>query len=94
MRVLLIVTAVWCLGAGSASAQSADGNVYTADAQRQYEYIQGLIMRAAEKVGPDLYSFKPTPAVRSLGAVLGHIADANMLLCGVASASRPTSTES
>jgi uncharacterized damage-inducible protein DinB len=89
MRVLLIVAAVSCLCAGPASAQSADANVYTADAQRQYQYIQGLVMRAAEKVGPDLYAFKPTPAVRSLGAVLGHIADANMLLCGVASG-KPT----
>jgi uncharacterized damage-inducible protein DinB len=89
MRVLSIVAAVCFLCAGPASAQSADGNVYTADAQRQYQYIQGLIMRAAEKVGPDLYSFKPTPAVRSLGGVLGHVADANMLLCGVASG-KPT----
>ena len=89
MRVLLVVAAVCCLCAGSAAAQSADNNVYTADAQRQYQYIQGLIVRAAEKVGADLYSFKPTPAVRSLGAVLGHIADANMLLCGVASG-KPT----
>jgi uncharacterized damage-inducible protein DinB len=32
-----------------------------------------------------LYSFKPTPEVRSLGGVLGHIADGNRLLCRIAS---------
>ena len=42
-------------------------------------------MKTAEKVGEDLYSFKPTPDVRSLGGVLGHIADGNKLLCTVAS---------
>ena len=65
-----------------------------ADTQRQYQYIQGLVLKSAEKVSEDLYSFKPTPAVRSLAGVLGHIADANMLLCGVASASQSTSTRS
>lgn len=89
MRVLAMVAAVTFLCAPPAAAQAADGNVYSADAQRQYQYIQGLILRAAEKVGEDLYAFKPTPAVRSFGGVLGHIADANMLLCGVASG-KPT----
>ena len=48
-------------------------------------------MKTAEKVGEDLYSFKPTPDVRSLGGVLGHIADGNKLLCPSQQASRSTS---
>ena len=40
-------------------------------------------MRSAEKVGEELYSFKPTPDVRSFAGVLGHIADANVMLCRV-----------
>jgi len=86
MRFLtLAAAAVSLVCAGPARAQTADANIYTAEAQRQYQYIQGLVLKAADKVGEDLYAFKPTPAVRSLGGVLGHIADANMLLCGVAS---------
>lgn len=85
MRVLVLSAAVSLVCAAPLRAQTADTNVYTGEAHQQYQYIQTLILRAAEKVGEDLYSFKPTPAVRSLGGVIGHIADANMLLCGAAS---------
>jgi uncharacterized damage-inducible protein DinB len=85
MRVFSVVAAVCFLCTALAHTQSAEPNVYTTEAQRQYQYIQGLILKSAEKVGEELYAFKPTPAVRSLAGVLGHIADANMLLCGVAS---------
>jgi uncharacterized damage-inducible protein DinB len=89
MRVLVLAATVSLLCVAPLQAQTADTNVYTSEAHQQYQYIQGLILRAAEKVGEDLYAFKPTPAVRSLGGVVGHIADANMLLCGAASG-KPT----
>jgi uncharacterized damage-inducible protein DinB len=89
MRVLVLVATLGLIRAASVQAQTADNTVYTGEAHQQYQYIQGLILRAAEKVNEDLYSFKPTPAVRSLGGVIGHIADANMLLCGAASG-KPT----
>ena len=50
----------------------------------QAETIRSFVLRTAEKVPEDLYSFKPTPEVRSLGALLGHIADGNHLLCNLA----------
>lgn len=37
----------------------------------------------------DLYAFKPTPEVRSLGAILGHIADRNTLIRTVAKGEKP-----
>ena len=89
MRFLTLAAAVSVFGAVPVCAQTADASIYKAEAQGQYQYIQGLILKAADKVGEDLYAFKPTPAVRSLAGVLGHIADANMLLCGVASG-KPT----
>src|SRR4026209_1442247 len=89
MRVLLSVAAMTLVCAAPAGAQAPDANVYTGEAHQQYQYIQGLVLKAADKVGEDLYASKPTPAVRSLRAVLGHIADANMLLCGAASG-KPT----
>jgi hypothetical protein len=92
MRVLIVAAAVSLLCGAPARAQNADANVYTMEAQRQYQYIQGLVLKSAEKVGEDLYPFKPTPDVRSLAGVLGHVADANMLLCGVASG-KPTDFE-
>ena len=66
--------------------QSAGGGVapHVAILKTQAEGIRSLVLRTAEKVPEDLYGFKPTPEVRSLGALLGHIADGNNLLCGAA----------
>jgi uncharacterized damage-inducible protein DinB len=85
MRIITLVTAFVAFVASPALAQSASGRFFTDGVQRQFQQIQGLAMKTAEKVGEDLYSFKPTPDVRSLGGVLGHIADGNKLLCTVAS---------
>jgi uncharacterized damage-inducible protein DinB len=69
--------------AATASAQSAT-LPHAATLKSQAETIRGFVLRTAEKVPEDLYAFKPTPEVRSLGALLGHIADGNNLLCGMA----------
>src|SRR5258708_35135441 len=39
------------------------------------------IERAAKKMPEEEYAFKPDPAVRSFGQILGHIADADYLFC-------------
>ena len=38
-------------------------------------------MKSAEKMAEADYAFKPTPEVRGFGALLGHVADANYMLC-------------
>ena len=43
--------------------------------------ITSWIERAAEKVPEGEYAFKPDPAVRSFGGILGHIADTNYAFC-------------
>jgi len=50
-------------------------------AKMQFEQIRGNIVKAAEKMSEADYAFKPTPEVRSFGALLGHVADANYMLC-------------
>ena len=84
-QIVTIGTAVW-LATAPAFAQSpaAGANPYTSIVKAQAEQIRSLILRTAEKVPEDLYAFKPTPDVRSLGGLLGHIADGNGLLCGLA----------
>jgi uncharacterized damage-inducible protein DinB len=67
------------------TAQSGGGVApHVAILKTQAETIRSLVLRTAEKVPENLYEFKPTPDVRSLGGVLGHIADGNNLLCGMA----------
>ncbi len=72
------------------AAQSGGGvSPHVAILKTQADTVRALVLRTAEKVSEDVYSFKPTPEVRSLGGVLGHIADGNNLLCSMANGDKP-----
>ena len=47
-----------------------------------WEDVMGNITKAAEQVTEANYSYKPTPAVRSFGQLIGHVAGAQHLYCG------------
>jgi uncharacterized damage-inducible protein DinB len=71
------------------AAVSASTSPHTSIVQQQAKTIQGFILRSAEKVPDDVLAFKPTEAVRSFGALLGHVADANFLICRYAAGETP-----
>jgi uncharacterized damage-inducible protein DinB len=52
--------------------------------------ISGNILKSAEKMPEENYSFKPTPDVRSYAALLGHVADAQYMFCSAVSGDKPT----
>ena len=83
--------AAFALLSVSAFAQ-ASANPFTDAVKAQLAQIKAPITRTAEKVGEDLYAFKPTPEVRSLGQLIGHIADGNNGICGAASGMKPAVT--
>jgi len=92
-QIMIISAAVWLSGVPAfAQTPAAGANPYTAIVKAQAEQVRALILRTAEKVPEDLYAFKPTPDVRSLGGLLGHIADAHVLLCGMADGGKPAFT--
>lgn len=74
--VLLVVAA-----ALPAAAQS---NPSTAAIKAQFAGIAGNLAKTAEKVPENLYSFKATPEVRSIGQLIGHIADGQFSMCAAA----------
>ena len=76
----------------SPAAAFAQANPFADAVTAQLAQIKAPIIRTAEKVGEDLYAFKPTPEVRSLGQLIGHIADANYGICGVGSGMKPTAS--
>ena len=49
-----------------------------------YTFISGAVIRAAEKMPEENYSFKPTPEVRSFGQLVGHQADEAYFFCSQA----------
>lgn len=64
-------------GCAAASAQ----NPMTEGQRFLHEMVKNNILRSAEKMPEENYSFRPTPEVRSFGQLLGHIADAQYLFC-------------
>lgn len=71
-------------------AAFAQANPFTDAVKAQLAQIKDPVIRTAEKVPEDLYAFKPTPDVRSLGQLIAHIADGNNGICGAASGMKPT----
>ena len=72
------------------SAQTA--NPLTANAKIQFGALSGFVVRSAEKVPEDLYSFRATPEVRSMAELFGHVADAMFSMCSTAAGSKPPRT--
>lgn len=54
-----------------------------------YEGVKGNILKSLQLVPDNRLGFRPTPEVRTLGQLFGHVADANYLFCGVSTGSAP-----
>jgi uncharacterized damage-inducible protein DinB len=67
-----------------APATPAQDNPLSAWTKLAHNRVDDLLLRSAEKVPEENYSFKPTDAVRSYGQILGHVADAQYLFCSIA----------
>ena len=77
IRIAGVTTIALC----AAFAVFGQGAV-TADAKAMHDMTKGNILKAADKMPEEHYSFKPTPDVRSFGQLVGHIADAQYGICG------------
>jgi len=85
-RVVLFVLAGATLLSSLAAQAQSQAPASTADpasaALRQfYNGAKRNILRGAEKMPAEDYAFKPTPEVRSFGALLAHIAEGEYLFC-------------
>jgi uncharacterized damage-inducible protein DinB len=47
--------------------------------------VTGFLTATAEMVPEATYGYRPTPEVRTLGEILGHVADASFFFCSTAS---------
>src|SRR5579862_6129414 len=63
------------------AALEGQQNPLSDEARRDYQTIQDYVVRAAEKMPAEDYSFKPTPEIRSFGQLIGHIADDQFTFC-------------
>jgi uncharacterized damage-inducible protein DinB len=88
-RILVYSALLTVATAGTALAQSTPANPLSASAKKSYDIIKGYLLKAADKMPEEHYAFKPTPDVRSFGQLVGHISDANFVICGMVSGEKP-----
>jgi len=74
--------------AGVASLNAQTTNPLIAETKAAYNAEKGYLTRAAAAMPEENYSFKPTPDVRTFGALLGHIADHQTQYCSTALGAR------
>ena len=73
--VLTVIALLATAGAAEAQKAAVSGIV------QQYNDVKGFIIRSAEMVPQEKYSYAPTQGVRSFGALVGHIIDAQAVVC-------------
>jgi uncharacterized damage-inducible protein DinB len=64
-----------------AAAAAPPSNPLSAHNKTIYGGVKMILLRSAEKMPEENYSFKPTDGVRTFGQVLGHVTDSQYAFC-------------
>jgi len=83
MKVFLKTLMTFAAGSALVFGQ-APANPVIQSSHDLFTQISQLVLRSADKVPDNLYSFQATPEVRSIGQLFGHIADASNHICALA----------
>jgi uncharacterized damage-inducible protein DinB len=88
MAIGLIATSTVALAQQAAPAPTTPGaatqNPLSSFTKGAYGATGTILLRTAEKMPEENYSFKPAESVRSFGQIIGHVADAQYLFCSIA----------
>ena len=64
-------------------------NPMMAAIKAQHDQAKGYILKTAQMLPENLYSFRATPEVRTIAQLIGHIADGTNSICGGAGGATP-----
>ena len=92
MRTTCLIAALLLAAPAAALAQTPNPNPLTANAKVQFGALSGFVVRSAEKVPEGMYQFRPTPEVRTMAELFGHVADAMFFMCSTAAGTKPPRT--
>jgi uncharacterized damage-inducible protein DinB len=75
---------LWC--AASAAAQSAAGGAgeTSASLRKNFEAVSGWLIKSAELVPADKYTYQPAKTVRTFGQQIAHVVDGYHYFCAAA----------
>jgi len=65
------------------SALLAQGNPFSDDARQSYALVKNSLIKAADRMPAEDYSFRTTPKVRTYAEMIDHVAGAQLLMCQV-----------
>ncbi|HUI81215.1 MAG TPA: DinB family protein [Bryobacteraceae bacterium] len=74
----------------SVATLNAQSNPFSTDARQTYAMIKTSLLKAAEKMPEENYSFRTTPQVRTFGEMIAHVADAGLLMCATVKGEKVT----
>ncbi len=82
MRRTVLLMAVAAATALALSAQpAAPANPLTTELRQAFDRVTNNLLRMAEKMPEENYSFKPVPEIRDFGATMAHTIDYQMRTC-------------
>jgi hypothetical protein len=81
--VALTLFGVCVLSAQAPAPAPAGGNPMLGEIKQAYTGIKNNLTRMAEKMPAENYDFKPVTEIRSFGALMAHVADAQTRSCSV-----------
>ena len=70
--------------AATAAAAALQAQTLVPEMKAGYEGTKNKLVRMAEKMPEEHYSFKATPEIRSFGELVGHVAGAQYMFCAMA----------
>ena len=79
--VFLVLILLTSLPAAAQMPQASAANPLTSTLKGMFDGIKKNLTESAEKMPEANYAFKATPDVRSFGELIGHVANANYMLC-------------
>ena len=84
-----MLTRIVCALSLAAAPAFAQAPSATSQARDLWLSVTGYLVEAANDVPENLYSFRPTPEVRTFGELLAHVAGAQRMFCAIALGENP-----
>ena len=94
LATCVLTLVLLCAFPAIAAAQSGGeaSRAVTTSLKSLNDITMGNILKTAEMLDEELYSYRPTEDVRSVGQLLGHLANAQYMFCSIAGGKENPST--
>jgi uncharacterized damage-inducible protein DinB len=89
MRKTLLILLAAATPLAAQQQQSRDVNTAVSTAKSIWLMSHNYVLRAAEQVPEETYSFRPATGIRSMAELFAHVADAERMLCAMSTGATP-----